>query len=172
MITADITLGAITTSHTQSRLSTLPCEPAQLLLRCSWHGYCSHLSTTAPLGMPVLFVYSSFLLNAACPSPYSNIPTVFQSIRNVSDPPGPTILRQASRVFLFLSLRPRSISEGVDEGGKELKCPTSIIILRLQSPLNINIPIPDTDPHTKVNTCKSEGKSEHNLTVNTKTATG
>lgn len=31
---------------------------------------------------------------------------------------------------------------------------------------NINIPSSDTDPLTKVNTCTSEGKSEHNLTVN------
>lgn len=35
---------------------------------------------------------------------------------------------------------------------------------------NINTPSSDNDPLKKVNTCKPEGKSGHNLTVNTKTA--
>lgn len=35
---------------------------------------------------------------------------------------------------------------------------------------NINISSSNTDHLTKANTCESEGKSGHNLTVNTKTA--
>lgn len=60
--------------------------------------------------------------------------------------------------------------QGVDSGGKGAQISKVNHNFKALISKNNNIPSSDTDHLTKANTCKSEGKSGHNLTTNTKTA--
>lgn len=60
--------------------------------------------------------------------------------------------------------------QGVDSGGKGAQISNVNHNFKALISKNINIPSSDTDHLTKANSCKSEGKSGHNLTINTKTS--
>jgi len=58
----------------------------------------------------------------------------------------------------------------VDAGGKGVQMSNVYNNFKAFISKNINIPLSDTDPLTKVNIRKSEGISGHNLTVKTQSA--
>lgn len=60
--------------------------------------------------------------------------------------------------------------QGVDSGGKGDQMSNVNHNFKALISKNINTPSSDTDNLTKAITCKSEGQSGHNLTINTKTA--
>lgn len=60
--------------------------------------------------------------------------------------------------------------QGVDSGGKGAQMSNANHNFKALTSKNINITSSDTDHLTKANICILEGKSGHNLIINTKTA--
>lgn len=161
---ADTALGAITVSHTPMRLSTLPCQPAHLCLRYSWHRL---RHSTSPYAASVCMF---FFPNRACPSLPSNLPRVFQAFRVFLTQVLLQTLRQYSGkhpgcfCFCYYGLI-QSTGCGCGEKGAQMSNANNNLKALISK--NINTPLPHTGDKSK---CASEGKSGQNLTVNTETA--